>query len=172
MAKLSGATTVVIADIDSGRVNYALSNGFAHKGYIVTPRRHSNETSEKFAAAKEISNDVMHIASLNDPDFEGADVTFDCTGKEVCMQAGLYVSLRSPTSRGKVGNLCTGNKARRSARHGWHGDTSTDASHIHITPQRSRHYRHFPLCEYIPYWHENHFFWCSSKPGQHGHASI
>jgi L-iditol 2-dehydrogenase len=93
MAKMSGATTVVIADIDSGRVNYALSNGFAHKGYIVTPRRHLNDTAEKLAVAKEISQDVMHIASLNDIDFEGSDVTFDCTGKEICMQAGLYASL-------------------------------------------------------------------------------
>ncbi|KAF2001618.1 GroES-like protein [Amniculicola lignicola CBS 123094] len=92
MAKMSGATTVVIADIDSGRVNYALSNGFATKGYIVTPRRHLNETSEKLAVAKDVSSDIMQIASLNDPDFEGADVTFDCTGKEICMQAGLYAT--------------------------------------------------------------------------------
>ncbi|KAF2448207.1 GroES-like protein [Karstenula rhodostoma CBS 690.94] len=90
MAKMSGATTVVIADIDSGRVNYALANGFAHKGYIVHPRRHLSETAEKLAAAKEVAEDVMQIASLNDADFEGADVTLDCTGKEICMQAGLY----------------------------------------------------------------------------------
>ncbi|KAF2790008.1 GroES-like protein [Melanomma pulvis-pyrius CBS 109.77] len=90
MAKMSGATTVVIADIDSGRVNYALSNGFAHKGYIVTPRRHLNDTAERLAVAKEVSGDIMQIASLNDIDFEGSDVTFDCTGKEICMQAGLY----------------------------------------------------------------------------------
>jgi len=93
MAKVSGATTVVIADIDYGRINYALSNGFAHKGYIVTPQKDSNETAGKLAQAKELSSDIMQIASLNDPDFEGADVTFDCTGKEICMQAGLYVSL-------------------------------------------------------------------------------
>jgi L-iditol 2-dehydrogenase len=94
MAKISGATTVVIADIDSGRVNYALTNGFATKGYIVGHRRHLTETAEKLAVAKEIASDIMQIASLNDHDFEGADITFDCTGKEICMQAGLYVSLK------------------------------------------------------------------------------
>jgi L-iditol 2-dehydrogenase len=99
MAKLSGATTVVIADIDSGRVNYAITNGFANKGYIVSSRRHMTEVSEKFAAAKDISSDIMQIASQNDPDFEGADVTFDCTGKEICMQAGLYVSVGGPVAR-------------------------------------------------------------------------
>jgi L-iditol 2-dehydrogenase len=92
MAKLSGATTVVIADIDTGRVNYALANGFANKGYIVTPRRHMTEIAEKFAEAKDISRDIMEIAGLHDPDFEGADITFDCTGKEICMQAGLYAT--------------------------------------------------------------------------------
>ncbi|KAF2277776.1 GroES-like protein [Westerdykella ornata] len=92
MAKLSGATTVLIADLDSGRVNYALSNGFANKGYIVNPTKHLNDISEKFAAAKEIADDVMEIAGLHDPDFEGADITFDCTGKEICMQAGLYAT--------------------------------------------------------------------------------
>lgn len=92
MAKMSGATTVVIADIDSGRVNYALTHGFAHKGYIVTSRRHLSETAEKLSVAKELASDIMQIASLNDVDFEGADVTFDCTGKEICMQAGLYAT--------------------------------------------------------------------------------
>jgi L-iditol 2-dehydrogenase len=94
MAKMSGATTVVIADVDHGRVNYALQNGFAHKGYIVTPREPGKDTSENLAIAKELASDVMQIASLNDVDFEGADVTFDCTGKEICMQAGLFVSVR------------------------------------------------------------------------------
>lgn len=92
MAKVSGATTVVIADIDHGRINYALTHGFAHKGYMVSPRKHGIETNEKLAVAKELAEDVMQIASLNDIDFEGADATFDCTGKEICMQAGLYVS--------------------------------------------------------------------------------
>jgi L-iditol 2-dehydrogenase len=92
MAKVSGATTVVIADIDYGRINYALSNGFAHKGYIVTPQKSEGGTAEKLAIAKDLASDIMQIASLNDPEFEGADVTFDCTGKEICMQAGLYVS--------------------------------------------------------------------------------
>lgn len=92
MAKVSGATTVVIADMDYGRINYALANGFAHKGYLVTPQTQETEATGQFAAAKELAADVIQMASLGEIDFEGADVTFDCTGKEVCMQAGLYVS--------------------------------------------------------------------------------
>src|ERR1700733_4428412 len=83
MAKMSGATTVLIADIDSGRVNYALQHGFATKGYTVNPRHHLNETAEKLAAAKDLASEVVEDACADEPDFEGADVTFDCTGKEI-----------------------------------------------------------------------------------------
>ncbi|KAF3036856.1 hypothetical protein E8E12_008192 [Didymella heteroderae] len=69
MTKMSGATTVVIVDVDHGRIEYALSHGFAHKGFVVPSRRNAG-----------------------DADFEGADVTFDCTGKEICMQAGLFAT--------------------------------------------------------------------------------
>ncbi|KAF9691831.1 hypothetical protein EKO04_010391 [Ascochyta lentis] len=92
MAKMSGATTVVIVDVDHGRIEYALSNDFAHKGYVVPSRRNAGEASGQFDFAKELAADVMQVASLNDIDFEGADVTFDCTGKEICMQAGLFAT--------------------------------------------------------------------------------
>jgi L-iditol 2-dehydrogenase len=136
MAKVSGATTVVIADIDYGRINYALANGFAHKGYIVTPRKEANETDEKLDQAKELADDIMQIASLNDPEFEGADVTFDCTGKEICMQAGLYVGfliLRVLLAADDV----IGNKARRTACHGRHGYSHSNPSHVRFPPEGS-----------------------------------
>ena len=102
MAKLSGATTVVISDIDSGRVEYALRNGFATKGYVNTKTSPLTELSDKLAAAKATAADVVDIAFGHQSDAEGVDVTFECTGKEICMQAGLYVSLllSNPTSFG------------------------------------------------------------------------
>lgn len=93
MAKMSGATTVVIVDVDHGRIEYALSNGFAHKGFVVSSHRNTVEHADQFGSAKELAGNVMQVASLGDADFEGADVTFDCTGKEICMQAGLFVSI-------------------------------------------------------------------------------
>lgn len=95
MAKMSGATTVVIVDVDHGRIEYALTNGFAHKGFVVPSRRNVAESTGQFGSAKELAGDVMQVASLDDVDFEGSDITFDCTGKEVCMQAGLFVSVSS-----------------------------------------------------------------------------
>ncbi|KAI9706757.1 MAG: hypothetical protein M1820_004727 [Bogoriella megaspora] len=92
MAKISGATTVLISDVDSGRVEYALHNGFATKGYINTRTSPLTELHDKLNAAKETASDVIEIACADQPDAEGADVTFDCTGKEICMQAGLYAT--------------------------------------------------------------------------------
>jgi len=92
MAKMSGATTVVIVDVDHGRIQYALRNGFAHKGLVVPARHDADEALSQFGAARELATDVMRIASLDDVGFEGADLTFDCTGKEICMQAGLYAT--------------------------------------------------------------------------------
>lgn len=96
MARASGASTVLIADVDHGRVQYALRNGFATKGYVVPARRPLKETAEKFNAAKEQAAEMVEISCEDEMDVEGADITFDCTGKEFCMQAGLYVS--SPIS--------------------------------------------------------------------------
>jgi L-iditol 2-dehydrogenase len=99
MAKLCGATTVLIADIDAGRVEYALKNRFATRGYVVSRVSNSESVAERLQTAKEIASDVVEKACAGEPDFEGADVTFDCTGKEICMQAGLYVSQQESLSR-------------------------------------------------------------------------
>jgi threonine dehydrogenase-like Zn-dependent dehydrogenase len=155
MAKVSGATTVVIADIDYGRINYALANGFAHKGYIVTSRKDTPNTAKNFDQARELADDIMQIASLNDPEFEGADVTFDCTGKEICMQAGLYVSLVMP-QKVIIAHSETGNKTRRTARHGWNGHSNPNTSHVGFPLERSRHHWHISLCKHVPHGHQTH----------------
>lgn len=95
MAKLSGATTVLIADINVSRVKFALDHGFATRGYVVTDNPHAAKEDHVHSVAKELANDVVAIAYAGELDAEGADVTFECTGKEVCTQAGLYVSKKT-----------------------------------------------------------------------------
>jgi L-iditol 2-dehydrogenase len=92
MAKLSGAVRVLVADIDGGRVAYALTHGFATSGHVVSFPPYGDSISERIAAAKDLASEVVAKACETETDFEGADVVFDCTGKEICIQAGLQVS--------------------------------------------------------------------------------
>lgn len=123
MARQSGCTVVTIIDVDAGRVEYALSKGFATHGYIVPKPLHSSSSSssiftsgtttpssdgamtplssyssisDRLDGAKAVAADVLAVsqADLNEnPDEDdGVDVTFECTGKEACMQTSLYAT--------------------------------------------------------------------------------
>ncbi|KAK7537789.1 hypothetical protein IWX50DRAFT_701542 [Phyllosticta citricarpa] len=92
MAKLTGATTVVIADINVGRVKFALDHGFATSGYVVTNSSSTAKEDRIHAAARQLANDVVAIACADELNAEGGEVTFECTGKEVYMQVGLYAT--------------------------------------------------------------------------------
>jgi L-iditol 2-dehydrogenase len=96
MAQVCGASRVLIADIDTGRVAFALKHRYATKGSVVSIRQ-GESAEEKLEAAKELAADVVEklfagdYAYEDEADVEGADIVFDCTGKEICIQAGLYV---------------------------------------------------------------------------------
>ncbi|KAF2456500.1 chaperonin 10-like protein [Lineolata rhizophorae] len=94
MARQCGATNVLIADIDAGRVDYAVRHGFATKKYISSCPRHHTDMAGMLSIAKDLADDVIAVACDDEDEFdvEGVDVTFDCTGKEICMQAGLYAT--------------------------------------------------------------------------------
>lgn len=112
-------------DVDEGRVNYAISKGFATHGYVVplpfhssasssslstsgtstpasldgimTPLSSYSSISDRLDGAKSVAADVLAIArpdmgALEEDDYEGVDVTFECTGKEACMQTSLYAT--------------------------------------------------------------------------------
>ncbi len=117
MARQSGCTAVTITDIDAGRVNYALKHGFATHGYVIPNHGHSNVVSgistpesigaatissvfsaaSQFDAAKAIASQILAVSNpaeeftLED-DEDGHDITFECTGKEICMHTSLYAT--------------------------------------------------------------------------------
>jgi L-iditol 2-dehydrogenase len=123
MARQSGCTVVTIIDVDAGRVEYALSKGFATHGYVVPRPLHSSSSSssiftsgtttpssdgamtplssyssisDRLEGAKAVAADVLAVSSVErsedaDED-DGVDVTFECTGKEACMQTSLYAT--------------------------------------------------------------------------------
>lgn len=122
MARQAGCAQVTITDVDAGRVNYAISKGFATHGYVVPApgscyNNNNSGTSTpadpgvmtpasifsvqsvqgKFDGAKALAADILALTKVPeelemDAEDDGVDVTFECTGKEVCMHTSLYAT--------------------------------------------------------------------------------
>ncbi|KAK3697290.1 hypothetical protein LTR37_017523 [Vermiconidia calcicola] len=88
VVKLKGAKKVIIADIDAGRLDFAVKNGFAHQSYAV-PMRRGKDIDENLEIAKETAAEIGKLDGVGE-----VDVTFECTGVPSCVQAGIY-SVRS-----------------------------------------------------------------------------
>lgn len=86
MAKVSGAKSVVIADIQAERVSFAVENKFAD-AKIVVPMKRPQAIEEKLAFAKEVAEMVKTASGTGE-----VDTVFECTGVESCLQAAIYVS--------------------------------------------------------------------------------
>ncbi|OCK80091.1 sorbitol dehydrogenase-like protein [Lepidopterella palustris CBS 459.81] len=91
MAKISGAGTVVIADIDGGRVDFAVKNGFAHRGYTV-PMKRGRNVEENLEIAKETAADVGKVLKTSGGPVVEFDAVFECTGVPSCVQAAIYAN--------------------------------------------------------------------------------
>ena len=92
MAKVFGANNVVIADIQKERVDFAVANGFAYKGYVV-PSKRGHDAEESIQIAKEVAISMVKTNANDNNEDEGFDVVFECTGVEACTQAAIYVGL-------------------------------------------------------------------------------
>lgn len=86
VAKLKGAGRIIIADIDAGRLDFAVQNGFADASYTV-PMKRGQDIDENLAIAKETAAGIGAVGDIGE-----VDVTFECTGVPSCVQAGIYVS--------------------------------------------------------------------------------
>lgn len=127
MARQAGCTRVTICDVDAGRVNYAITKGFATHGFVV-PRTYSNASSSgcstgccptdsgtstpasgmmtpasiysQLEQARRLAQDILAVSrdpegfsvEEDEEDEDGVDITFECTGKEVCMHTSLYAT--------------------------------------------------------------------------------
>ncbi|KAK9447326.1 chaperonin 10-like protein [Limtongia smithiae] len=96
IAKVSGASTVVVGDIAAARVDFAVANGFATGGYTVpVPATTASTIDEKLADARTTADAML---ALDDGAAGHFDVVFECTGVESCVQSGIYAA----KSGGKV----------------------------------------------------------------------
>ena len=91
MAKISGAGTVVIADIDAGRVQFAVENKFSHRSFTV-PMKRGSTIEEQLDIAKEVAAEVGKLSKESGGEVGEVDAVFECTGVPSCVQASIYVS--------------------------------------------------------------------------------
>ena len=89
MAKVCGAKTVVIADIQAERVDFAVQNKFAD-AKIMVPMKRPQSIEDKLSFAKEVAEMVKAASGVGE-----VDAVFECTGVESCMQAAIYVSVNN-----------------------------------------------------------------------------
>jgi len=90
MCKVSGAKTVIIADIQADRVEFAVQNKFAD-AKIVVPMKRFEAIEDKLNFAKEVAELVKEASDIGE-----VDAVFECTGVESCLQASIYVSFNGP----------------------------------------------------------------------------
>ncbi|KAK4984551.1 hypothetical protein LTR50_006515 [Elasticomyces elasticus] len=91
VAKIKGARTVVIADIDQGRVDFAVENRFAHVGYTV-PMKRGQTIEENLEIAKETAAAVAKLERTDGSEVGEVDAVFECTGVPSCVQVGIYAT--------------------------------------------------------------------------------
>ncbi|KAF1917192.1 chaperonin 10-like protein [Ampelomyces quisqualis] len=91
MAKISGASTVVIADIDEGRVSFAVDNKFAHRKFTV-PLKRGVTIEEQLEIAKETAAAIGMITKESGGQVGEVDAVFECTGVPSCVQASIFAT--------------------------------------------------------------------------------
>ncbi|KAI8935000.1 hypothetical protein NX059_008666 [Plenodomus lindquistii] len=91
MARISGAGTVVIADIDEGRVSFAVENKFAHRKFTV-PMKRGATIEEQLEIAKETAAAIGAITKESGSEIGEVDAVFECTGVPSCVQASIYAT--------------------------------------------------------------------------------
>ncbi|TKX23208.1 alcohol dehydrogenase-like protein 4 [Elsinoe australis] len=86
VARMKGAGKVVVADIDAGRVEFAVEKGFADAG-VTLPMKRGKDVDENLAIARETAEKVKSEGGVKD-----VVTTFECTGVQACVQAGIYAT--------------------------------------------------------------------------------
>ncbi|PBP22631.1 alcohol dehydrogenase GroES-like domain-containing protein [Diplocarpon rosae] len=83
MCKVYGAKTIVIADIQAERVDFAVQHCFAD-AKILVPMKRPQAIEEKLAFAKEVAELVRGQVGKE------VDAVFECTGVESCLHSAIY----------------------------------------------------------------------------------
>ncbi|KAF4119906.1 L-iditol 2-dehydrogenase [Geosmithia morbida] len=88
VCKAAGAKTVVIADIQKDRVDFAVANGFADAA-VVVPMGRPQTIEDKLEYAQTVADSIKATKVNGEPVGELTAV-YECTGVETCLQASIY----------------------------------------------------------------------------------
>lgn len=92
MAKANGATEVLIADIDRGRLVFALEKEFADTAFTV-PLRLGADLGDKLHEAEATAQSLCAVKRRRNGEPMGqVDAVFECTGVPACAQTAVYVA--------------------------------------------------------------------------------
>ncbi|CAG8938052.1 unnamed protein product [Penicillium salamii] len=92
IARISGAATIGMVDVQQSRLEFAMRHGYAD--YIVEVPVSPEEGEKKTDFAARIANETLRLH----PSFKPVNVAFECTGVDVCAN----LSIHSTAPRGKV----------------------------------------------------------------------
>ncbi|KAK9236931.1 chaperonin 10-like protein [Lipomyces kononenkoae] len=85
--KQGGAKKVVVADISSQRVAFAVDNGFADQGIVLGASK-VTDSDNPLAPAIASADFLKEKAGVN----SGFDVVFECTGVQICVQTSVFAA--------------------------------------------------------------------------------
>jgi len=91
MAKQTGASKVIIADIDQARLDIAVQKGYADQAFLVSTQR-GETIEEKLAIARTTAEGIANLPATTGGLTGEVDVVFECTGVESCTQASIYAT--------------------------------------------------------------------------------
>lgn len=147
MCKYSGAKTVIIADIQAERVDFAVQNKFAD-AKIVVPMKRFEKIEEKLTFAKEVAELVKGVSEAGE-----VDAVFECTGVESCLQAAIYVSWIPPTDKFLL--TFSGNETGWTYHVDRNGKSNSNSPNISRRTSGSRPCRCFQVCRYLRGGHQD-----------------
>ncbi|CAP91271.1 Sorbitol dehydrogenase [Penicillium chrysogenum] len=91
VAKIEHRSPVVIADVDKGRVAFALEHGFADVGFVVDPKK-GDTVESRLSVAKDLALQIGNQKWPGGEEVRQVDHVFECTGVESCVQTSIYAT--------------------------------------------------------------------------------
>ena len=91
MAKVHGAREVIIADIDPGRLDFAIEHRFADSIFTI-PVGQAGTIEQNLDIAKEVAASIGSMRSSGRQTVGEVDRVFECTGAPSCVQAAIFAT--------------------------------------------------------------------------------